>query len=276
MDDLENIRSHYNRRPNKSVEERKYTKNINIRNANNKVKACLIKKYARPHDEVLDLGIGKGGDFAKYRNAGIGLLYGIDIANRSIVDATERAMDGQYPFKIILKTRDAFTAFFDLKRSFDLVSAQFSFHYSFSSETVLDTAIANIKRHIRYDGYFIFTTLDKGEILRRRALGHLKNDYYRIEFAESKGEGVYGQRYYYTLIDSLDSCVEYLVDMETLEKKCVDAGLRLVEKISFEDFLMRERFRADSHYKKAIHNELNAQEREVFDLHIVVVFQRQG
>lgn len=108
MDEQEEIRHLYNARPNMNERDRRSTRNINIRQANNFVKACLIKKYIRPHDRVLDLGVGKGGDFAKYKSSRISELYGLDIANRSILDAVERAREGNYPFKIVLKTRDTY------------------------------------------------------------------------------------------------------------------------------------------------------------------------
>ncbi|KAI4290899.1 mRNA (guanine-N7-)-methyltransferase [Pancytospora philotis] len=275
MDDQQNIRSHYNARANKSVQERQKTKNINIRNLNNLVKTRLISEYTRPHDEVLDLGVGKGGDLGKYRSAQISLLYGIDIANRSILDATERARAARCPFKVILKTRDAYAAPFNLQRSFNVVSAQFSFHYSFPSKTVLDTAIENIRAHLQYNGYFILTTLDKDEILRRRAAGTLSNSYYRIEFRDEESEGVFGQRYYYTLVDSVDACVEYLVDMEVLEQKFARVGIRLVEKKSFSAFLQDVEPRGRERGRRGSIHSLNREEREVVDLHLVAVFQKR-
>lgn len=274
MADQEDIKNHYNARANKSVRERKMTRNINIRNAHNFIKSCLINKYVRNGDSVLDLGFGKGGDLQKYRNAGVSVLYGLDIADRSILDAVERARSGNYPFKIVLKTRNTFGEPFDLGRAFDVVSVQFAFHYAFAEKRILETAIKNISNHLRYDGYFIFTTLDKNEILRRRDAGTLANSYYRLEFKESGSSSVYGNTYNYTLVDSLDSCVEYTVDMDELAKIMRASGFRLVECTPFRTFKTAEMAYNSKYYKAMCPRELNAEEQAVFDLHIAVAFQK--
>lgn len=275
MDDQEIIKAHYNSRANKSVTERQNTRNINIRNANNFIKTCLINKYIRRGDKVLDLGIGKGGDFRKYEKAGVSEIYGLDIANRSILDATARAREGQYGFKIILKTKDAFGTEFKLKRAFDVVSAQFSFHYSFQSESTLDTTLKNIDSHLNYDGYLIFTTLDKNEILRRKRENKLKNSYYQIEFKGPESTEIYGNAYYYTLVDSVDDCIEYLVDMDELVRKLNGYGFVLVENKSFGKFKALERSNNSGSYRKIANRPLDEEEESVFNLHIVVVFQKR-
>lgn len=274
MDDQEIIKTHYNSIANRSVRERAGTRNINIRNANNFIKSCLIRKYVRRDSTVLDLGIGKGGDFQKYRSAHVRELYGMDIADRSILDATERAREGQYPFKITLKARDVFGRGFELRRSFDVVSSQFAFHYAFASEQTLDTALRNISAHTSCGGYFIFTTLDKDEILGRRQSGRLSNSYYKIEFKGDCADSIYGNAYYYTLVDSVDSCVEYMVDMGELERKMEGAGFRLVEKESFEGFRKKSMAAAGDGPGRMRWHELNPEERSVFDLHIVAAFQK--
>lgn len=278
MDDKAIIKHHYNSMANKSVEERKKTKNIRIREANNFVKLCLILKYVRERDSVLDIGVGKGGDFHKYRQAMIKELYGLDIANRSILDAIERAREGEFPFKITLKTRDALSREFTLNRAFQVVSSQFCFHYAFADERTLDTAIRNIDSHLQYDGHFIFTTLDRDEILRRRLAGALSNRYYKIEFKlddnEENGASPYGQAYYYTLVDSVSSCIEYLVDIPTLQKKFADYGFVLVEKTSFREFRETESARTPQLQKKSDSISMSAEEEAVFDLHIVVAFRK--
>lgn len=269
--DQEKIKSHYNIRPNKSIEERNNTKNINIRNANNSVKALLINKYVKDGDAVLDLGIGKGGDFKKYNAAKISELYGVDIANRSILDAIERAREGMFNFNIILKTKNAFGPDLNLKRVFDVVSSQFAFHYSYVDENTLDNAIKNIDRHLKYNGYLIITTLDKNEILRRKNTGNLENSYYKIAFKDGESDKLYGNAYYYTLVDSVENCVEYLVDINELTRKMDEVGLDLVESTGFREFYERES-KMNSDIRRL---RLNNEESSVFDLHIVVVFKKR-
>ncbi|KAI5176410.1 mRNA (guanine-N7-)-methyltransferase [Pancytospora epiphaga] len=271
MDYQDEIRQHYNARPNMNENDRKRTKNINIREANNYVKMCLLTKYINPRDRVLDIGVGKGGDFGKYKNCRISELYGLDIANRSILDAVDRARGANYLFKIVLKTADAYGKPFNLRRCFDVVSIQFSLHYAFPSEEVLQISLENINRHLTTNGLLLLTILDKEEILRRKRLQTLSNAYYSIKLRDPESESIYGNAYYYTLVDSVDSCIEYMIDTDELCRRLGKMGFELVEKTGFDAF--QNTSNGKLHGKRKI-NLLNLEEKEVFDLHIVVVFRK--
>ena len=273
-DDIEAIKKHYNGISNKSIEERENTRNINIRKMNNFIKTCLIKKFIVNNDRVLDIGIGKGGDLSKYKNVGVNELYGIDIANKSILDAIKRFREGDYRFKASLKTKNGYSNVFDLHRTFDVVSIQFSFHYAFSSEATFDIAIQNISNHLKYDGYFIITIPCKNEILRRKKIGKLSNFYYKIEFIDPNSEDLYGNGYYYSLIDSVEECIEYLVDMNELQRKMEIKGFELIENTPFEDFFNMEMQYNLKSYNNISYIHLNSDEHEVFNLHNIVVFKK--
>lgn len=268
------IKRHYNMRPNRSVHERKYTRNINIRNINNYVKNCLIMEFIRPNDRVLDIGVGKGGDLKKYHNAGVAELYGVDIANRSILDATARARDYNYRMKMIFKTKNGLTAPLQLCRTFDVVSIQFAFHYAFSSAEHLQVAIQNISSHLHSGGYVLITIPSKDEILHRVSSGRASNTYYEIKMKTPVSEALYGNSYLYSLVDSLDRCIEYLVDIPELTKRMEEADMKLVTNTPFPRYIDKQRIHREGIYRRMCRRELNNEEWDVVSLHNVIVFRK--
>jgi len=273
IDENERIKEHYNKINNKSVQERNFTRNINIRNVHNFMKSCLFLTYIKQDDRVLDLGIGKGGDFRKYQVVKISELYGIDVANKSILDAYWRAWAICVNYKTILKTKDCYTRKIALNRKFDIVSIQFSFHYCFAKEEYVDTTIDNIARHLLPGGYVLITMPCKNEILRRRNLNRLSNKFYKIDFQGQASDQIYGNSYHYTLVDSVNDCVEYLVDMEALIGKMGQYGIRLVIDQPFEDFFKSCKSNFRGLYIKNNLKDLTDDEWEVMCLHHVVVFK---
>lgn len=65
------VRSHYNARPNTSVEERVKSPIYHLRNFNNWIKSALIADFTPRRAVVLDLCAGKGGDLPKWCKARI-------------------------------------------------------------------------------------------------------------------------------------------------------------------------------------------------------------
>lgn len=273
MEDKDAVRRHYNQIANKSISERKLARNINIRNAHNFIKSCLFKNYIATMSTVLDLGIGKGGDLKKYQSVGIGELYGVDIANRSIIDAIERAREIDPGFKVVLKTRDCYTQELDFRKKFDVISMQFTFHYCFAREEHVDVTLSNIVKHLARGGCVLMTMPCKREILRRREACTLSNRFYKIEFRTQNSNQLYGNAYRYSLVDSVDGCVEYLVDMDELTRKMGLRGLELVEDTPFEKFYKDNVILHKGLYDRMKIRALDRDEREVMALHHVVVYK---
>lgn len=274
MDDREQIKKHYNQIPNRSIQERKNLRNYTVRNVNNFIKHCLMKKYINKMEAVLDLGIGKGGDFGKYEMLNVREVYGVDIANRSILDALQRAREGRYKFYLTLKVKDCFCTEIDLKKKFDVVTAQFSFHYCFAKEKYLDITLNNIDRHLRPGGYFMMTIPSKKEILRRLEKNKLSNDLFKIEFKNRDSKEIFGNAYYYTLVDSVYDCVEYLVDMDVLKEKAEKKGWSLVEETPFERFFEDSVSLYQDTFYRLVKRDPRDCDMEVVSLHDVVVFKK--
>eukprot|EP00392_Amoebophrya_sp_AT5.2_P002464 g2469.t1 len=108
----EAVREHYDARAAvapKDTNVRAASSSVASRNTHNLLKSCVILRYAEHVRKLLpstasrggsgtprllallDIGCGKGGDLAKYRNAGVGQLLGIDVSRKSLEEALRRA-----------------------------------------------------------------------------------------------------------------------------------------------------------------------------------------
>ena len=177
-----------------NVSERKYSIVINIRSFHDRlVKQNLYNvasKISGVFDDgghtttLLELGVGKGGDYNRWRNAEIRSVIGIDYhkAGLDILDEMQRKLRQatRYPKSVTLFQGDmtkllsmgkAGTTATDQKglresiigkrlNSFDIVSCQFAMHYAFESEIKMRGFMANVYEALRVGGVFIGTVLD--------------------------------------------------------------------------------------------------------------------
>lgn len=271
----EEIREHYNSIKERGREVRQRSRAINIRNANNFIKACLIRLYTKKGDTVLDLGCGKGGDLLKYEKAGIDEYYGIDIAEISIRDAHARAENMKRRFKVSFKAQDVYNQHISLGRQFNIVSSQFSFHYAFSSDESLDISLGNVARHLKPGGYFIITVPSKKVILERYKQGKISNDFYKIEIDKEEGVPIESvKEYRFTLMDSVDNCVEYFVEFTKMLDGFKKLEVVLIERKGFIDFFEEESRRNQELLKHMRVRRLRKEEAEVVGTYEVMVFQK--
>lgn len=84
------IASHYNSRPNVSVEQRKQSPIYRLRAFNNWVKSVLFNQYVKKKDQVTDIAAGKGGDLQKWKIRQVDFVISIDIADNSVREAERR------------------------------------------------------------------------------------------------------------------------------------------------------------------------------------------
>jgi mRNA (guanine-N7-)-methyltransferase len=268
------IREHYNRIRDKGRESRRRSKAINIRNANNFVKSSLIRDYVKKGDAVLDLGCGKGGDLLKYEKVGISEYHGVDIAEVSINDAAMRLKKSNCSFKARFSVHDAYNERMQLGRKFDVVSSQFSFHYAFATRESLGTAVRNVAEHLKEDGYFIVTVPSKRAILENLANGKSGNEYYKIEFAEDGVSLADRREYLFSLVDSVDRCLEYFVDIDELKNGLEEHGISLIESAPSGEFYRRACEGNRDLYDRLGLKELSESEMEVVALYDVLVFHK--
>ncbi|KAL6122807.1 hypothetical protein NUSPORA_00065 [Nucleospora cyclopteri] len=272
---MESVREHYNSQKGRNLEERKHTPNFNIRCFNNAMKRVLIKNTAEVEIDVLDIGIGKGGDLKKYENLRINKLYGLEISNLSLIEAVKRSRYFSLDYICRFKLIDCFGKSFDLERKFDLISCQFAFHYCFRSMEEYKITVENISRHLAVRGKFLITTPDSEEVLRRFKTNDTFNTYYKIENFKNSSSLIFGRSYSFTLISSVESCEEYIVDCDQLISDLKKENIFLIESSNFADYI----YDSDKkHTNKRLVRDffaLNSEEKDVISFYKFMVFQRR-
>nr|SVE70470.1 EOG090X07I2 [Daphnia similis]SVE71094.1 EOG090X07I2 [Daphnia similis]SVE71725.1 EOG090X07I2 [Daphnia similis] len=260
------VANHYNQLSERGVAERKESRIFHMRNLNNWIKSRIIgnmldriRKENGPHCRlnVLDLGCGKGGDLLKWERGHVHHVVCADIAETSIEQCKERYA------KLKHRSRQVFSAEFiaadcskenimermeNRELKLDLVSCQFAFHYSFESLPQAEQMLANVSCNLQPGGYFIGTTTDAYDIMRRlgrdenpenRKFG---NSIFSVEFPPETNldpPPLFGAKYNFHLEEVVD-CPEFLVNFPTFEKLALKYGLTLVQKTRFEDFVPQE------------------------------------
>eukprot|EP00842_Homolaphlyctis_polyrhiza_P003868 jgi/Hompol1/4482/HPOL_003649-RA len=190
---------------------------------------------------VLDMCCGKGGDLQKWRRAQIADLVGIDVAAVSVEQARMRYIQGcSRSFSASFYAADCFANLDSIlnDRLFDLVSCQFSLHYSFESEQTARQAIINVSSHLVSGGYFI-GTLPNADWIYKRLLHtnglSFGNPLYSITF-ETKTPSKFGHKYRFNLADAIDDCPEYLIHITVLTSIAAEYGLELIYYKPFHEF----------------------------------------
>lgn len=269
------IKEHYNSMRDRGKHVRARSRTINIRNTNNFIKACLIRTYVKEGDSVLDIGCGKGGDLQKYEKARVSEYFGVDIAEVSVGDARARFRNMGCGFEAVFEVLDAYGETMDLKKQFDVVSSQFSFHYAFCSEESLATALGNVERHLRPGGYFMMTVPNKNAVIEKCGDGSLPNEFCRIDFCTENNVPMEDQREYrFTLVDSVNDCVEYFVDFQEMCGRFGNLGLGLVERRGFLEFYKEQQETNQGLFKRMRLVDLTKKEMDVVGIYEIVVFQK--
>ncbi|PVU85455.1 hypothetical protein BB559_006384 [Furculomyces boomerangus] len=239
------VAQHYNNRPNVDVDKRKGSVIIRLKSFNNWIKSILLANYTRPGDKFLDLGCGKGGDLLKLAKHSISELVGVDIAENSIEEATNRYNSlRNKSFSARFYTLDCFSnPISQVIQPYDflanVVSMQFCFHYAFETEQKARQALKNVSDHLEIGGYFIGTTTNSYWLTKKlhsvpgKEFG---NSVYHVRFEEKYSKKVFGRGYWFTLEDAIEDCPEYLIHFPTLQKLALEYNLELLVNSSFHDY----------------------------------------
>ncbi|KAK2181344.1 hypothetical protein NP493_403g06001 [Ridgeia piscesae] len=260
----ETVAKHYNQLQESGLEERTKSRIFYMRNFNNWIKSMAIndiltrigqKKSHGAEVSVLDLCSGKGGDLLKWRKGQVDRVVCTDIAGTSVEQSEgrykemlDRASHERRPQKIFKadfitadctkqRLRDLYK---DPELKFDLVSCQFSFHYGFESHQQAKQMIQNACECLRPGGYFLGTTPDSNELVKRlRASEDMSfgNEVYRVEFEtpDKTQLPLFGAKYNFHLEGVVD-CPEFLVHFPLVEKMAAEYGMKLVYRKPFADF----------------------------------------
>ncbi|KAK6623251.1 hypothetical protein RUM43_009103 [Polyplax serrata] len=241
------VAAHYNSLESHKDYKRKSSKIYYLRNFNNFIKSVLIKDSVmsildgKQHLNVLDMCCGKGGDIIKWIKTNARHLICADIAERSLELCKER-------LEHLTKVRLC-TLYEDPSIKFDVVSSQFSFHYSFESLPQVECMLQNASERLKPGGIFIGTIPNSNEIVKRLRMAKTNsfgNDLYSLEMCSSEPYPLFGAKYNFYL-EGVLNCPEFLVYFPLLEKLAAKFGLKLLQRKRFDD--MFEEKRNDSEAK---------------------------
>ena len=254
----------------------------------NVIKTQLINAYCRPKPiklNIFDTSIGLGGDIWKYYNASVNKVIGMDIDYNGLYASNGTFnryknlkktrpnvpfMDFlQSNFKVDLDIESQINSGMDktkenidkmklyFKQDYDIISCQFSFHYFLENEKTLQTAINNINKLLKSNGYVLITCFDAQKVHK-----YLGKDNKIINYADVNGikTPIHSIERKYNINDkdkiiknnnkiifkcgnAIDvmvgeggiTAIEYLVDKTYLINKMKENGLKLIETGTFKD-----------------------------------------
>lgn len=248
------VAKHYNELKEGTKETRKESRIFHLRNFNNWAKSTVINEYLdkvkrrkRTTDNVvvLDMACGKGGDLLKWQKGRVDHLIMTDIASTSIEQCSERYKQLNPARGRRLFNMEAFVADSTKERlaekykrkdvKIDLCSCQFAFHYSFESYAQADMMIKNACEKLRVGGFWIGSTPDAYEIVKRAKAsenGTFGNSVYNVACENKEQFPLFGAKYMFHLEGVVD-CPEFLVYFPVVEKLAEKYGMKLVWKKNF-------------------------------------------
>ncbi|XP_029446784.1 mRNA cap guanine-N7 methyltransferase [Rhinatrema bivittatum] len=260
------VARHYNELEECGLEKRSQSRIFFLRNFNNWMKSVLIGEFLDKVREkkkdiaVLDLGCGKGGDLLKWRKGKISKLVCTDLADVSIQQCQQRYDDmkkrsryNEYIFNaefvVADSTKDLLTdKYSDPEIFFDICSCQFVYHYSFETYEKADMMLRNACERLNPGGYFIGTTPNGYEIVKRLEASDTDsfgNEVYTVKF-QKKGEyPLFGCKYDFNLQGVVD-VPEFLVYFPLMVEMAKKYNMKLVYQKTFREFF-EEKIKDEEH-----------------------------
>lgn len=253
------VATHYNQLEEKGYAGRKESRIFFMRKFHNWIKSMLIEKHINKIKEVkkrgpivvLDMCCGKGGDLFKWQSAGISQLVCTDIAEVSLDQCESRyeqmrqrgrQRDNLFSIEYIhadcsrIRLKDKYD---DPDIKFDMVSCQFSFHYSFESLPQAECMMRNAAECLAPGGYFLLTIPNANELvarMRKSGADSFGNDVYTVKFdCDVNNPPLFGGMYHFQL-DGVVDCPEFLVHVPTLQKLAERFNLIPILKQGFPKF----------------------------------------
>ncbi|KAL1773565.1 mRNA cap guanine-N7 methyltransferase [Sigmodon hispidus] len=250
------VAAHYNELQEVGLEKRSQSRIFYLRNFNNWIKSILIGEFLEKVRQrknrdltVLDLGCGKGGDLLKWRKGRISRLVCADIADVSMKQCQQRyedmkcRRDNEYIFNAEFITADCSKEllaekFHNPEMCFDICSCQFACHYSFESLEQADMMLRNACGRLNPGGYFIGTTPNSFELIRRLEASETEsfgNEIYTVKFQKKGNYPLFGCKYDFNLEGVVD-VPEFLVYFPLLTEMAKKYNMKLIYKKTFLEF----------------------------------------
>ncbi|PRP83451.1 hypothetical protein PROFUN_02831 [Planoprotostelium fungivorum] len=281
------IARHYNDRPDLGVAHRQQSKILCLKNFNNWIKSVLISVHCPDRANILDLCGGKGGDLNKLMLKKPQNYVLADVAHQSVKDAVDRFNSKRYNNPSAFIAADCFkkNLLEDLPDNlkFDFVSCQFALHYSFESEERVDSLLYNASCRLNPGRYFVCTIPNAYWIVKRlrEADGEsFGNPLYRFDFRDKEKLTRFGCTYNFSLVESVDSCPEFLVHIPTLADIGRRYGLELIKCTGSHDYFSENCQAFETLLQRMnVFNDrgtISKEEWEAAGVYMVVIFRKNG
>lgn len=215
-----------------------YVKQLLITNA--------VKKFRNP--TLFDISVGKGGDMDKWHKAGINDVYAIDPDGGDIEIAKSRLKSKTYikGRNYIFEKATISDKDFNNNEKYDIVSCQFTLHYFFKDDEMLETTVKNISNSLKTGGIFMGTTLD-GDKVRQVVNNNKYPEYVRATEVDKNS-------YKWKLLDITDiygkeDLLEYYVDFEKFIDICKKYKMKLISYTPFSELYKNYKFKDLTDYE---------------------------
>ncbi|XP_054579795.1 mRNA cap guanine-N7 methyltransferase isoform X2 [Eptesicus fuscus] len=208
------VAAHYNELQEVGLEKRSQSRIFYLRNFNNWMKSVLI--------DIADVSVKQCQQ--RYE----------DMKNRR---------DNEYIFNAEFITADCskellIDKFRDPEMHFDICSCQFVCHYSFESYDQADMMLRNACERLSPGGYFIGTTPNSFELIRRLEASETEsfgNEIYTVKFQKKGDYPLFGCKYDFNLEGVVD-VPEFLVYFPLLNEMVKKYNMKLIYKKTFLEF----------------------------------------
>ena len=166
-------------------------KNLNIRDDisfknmkiyHDKIKEELYKTYTYNTQSLIELCVGRGSDLHKLNYNKISKIFGYDISDKNLKECIERSKKinscSMFFYKLDLSLPDSHLLINKHTGNVSNISCQFSLHYFFESQNILDNFLTILDSCLDINGCFMVTYMDSKKILE---LMNDKNEIYSID-----------------------------------------------------------------------------------------------
>nr|XP_025129346.1 mRNA cap guanine-N7 methyltransferase isoform X2 [Bubalus bubalis] len=209
------VAAHYNELQEVGLEKRSQSRIFYLRNFNNWMKSVLI--------DIADVSVRQ--------------------CQQRYEDMKNRCRDNEYIFSAEFITADCSKElltdkFCDREMCFDICSCQFVCHYSFESYEQADIMLRNACERLSPGGYFIGTTPNSFELIRRLEASETEsfgNEIYTVKFQKKGDYPLFGCKYDFNLEGVVD-VPEFLVYFPLLNEMAKKYNMKLVYKKTFLEF----------------------------------------
>jgi len=235
-----------------------------VRYLNNFVKACMVDAACRclcrrggdGGLRVAEVACGRGQDHSKWmygcRAAGtwVSTYFGLDLssADHSAALAMAAKFLGRHGAEVRIQTADMGVAVWDAPDgSADVVSCQLAMHYLWDAEDHASHFFQQAARVLDSAGLLLISYADGRSVVRRarQSAGAVRSRFYKLEVpAECSAlrlKSPFGNRYVFTMPDSVESVPEYLCHEGSLLKLAKREGFVCGLSMYFDELALRLR-----------------------------------